>query len=140
MSFLFQFLGLKRQVGPIWGLQEKGHCLCGQGRARKKSHFIQGACPENMRSILRRLQDDPHPFLSSLWKPVPGEASSDESAKNSLFHSCIICSILQSEVTHWKKNVLSKRSEDIMSPFSISESLPESFQGAISISFLHFSF
>jgi hypothetical protein len=35
VSSLFQFLGLKRLMGPIWGLQGEGCCLCGQERARR---------------------------------------------------------------------------------------------------------
>lgn len=33
-SSLFQFLGLKQHLGPVWGIQGGGCCLCGQEGAR----------------------------------------------------------------------------------------------------------
>ena len=101
-----------RHLGPLWGLQGGGYCLCEQERAWR-IHISYGdsgpLCCEHMSTGGSGWP----PFLCSLWKPVPGQASPPipESAKNSLFHTAYLTYIQRTswETLDWKKHKLESR-------------------------------
>lgn len=99
VSSLSQFLGLKGIWGPSGGSKVEVAAYVDRKEPEGFTFHLGplGFCTVSMRTVHWRPRGDP-PLLCSLWKPVPGQASPPipESAKNSLFHSCVICSTFQS--------------------------------------------